>query len=81
MSVLSERNRPLLRAGSAAVLLSAALLSGCAAMKRDHVIVGSVPQDYRTNHPIALSEREVTLDLPAESGSLTRERQTPLPAS
>ncbi|MBK8455734.1 MAG: CpaD family pilus assembly lipoprotein [Phyllobacteriaceae bacterium] len=51
---------------------TALLVSGCASMKRDHVTVGSVPEDYRTNHPITLAEREFTLDLPAESGELTR---------
>lgn len=54
-----------------------ALLAGCASMKRDSVVVGSVPQDYRTNHPIVLAEREVTLDLAADYGELTQgETQT-----
>ena len=39
-------------------------LGGCAALKRDHVTVGSVPQDYRTNHPITIAEREAVYDLP-----------------
>ncbi len=43
--------------------LSAALLSGCAAMKRDHVIVGAVPDDYRTNHPIVIGEKEDKIDI------------------
>lgn len=43
--------------------LSAALLSGCASMQRDHVIVGSVPDDYRTNHPIVIGEKEEKIDL------------------
>jgi pilus assembly protein CpaD len=43
--------------------VSAALLSGCAAMKRDHVIVGSVPDDYRTNHPIVIGEKEEKIDI------------------
>ncbi|HTV70060.1 MAG TPA: CpaD family pilus assembly lipoprotein [Rhizobiaceae bacterium] len=42
-------------------VLTAALLAGCA--KRDHVIVGSVPDDYRTNHPIVIAEKEQVLDL------------------
>ena len=32
---------------------AAALLSGCA--KRDAITVGSVPDDYRTNHPIVIA--------------------------
>jgi pilus assembly protein CpaD len=39
-----------------------ALLSGCA--KRDSITVGAVPDDYRTNHPIIIAEKEETLDLP-----------------
>lgn len=39
-----------------------ALLSGCA--KRDSITVGAVPDDYRTNHPIIIAEKEQTLDLP-----------------
>lgn len=39
-----------------------ALLSGCA--KRDSITVGAVPDDYRTNHPIIIAEKQETLDLP-----------------
>ncbi|WP_245408239.1 CpaD family pilus assembly protein [Zhengella mangrovi] len=46
------------------VLAAATALGGCASMKRDHVIVGSVPQDYRTNHPITIAEREAVYDVP-----------------
>ena len=45
-------------------VLALSLLSGCSYLKRDHVIVGSVPDDYRTNHPIIIAEKEETLDLP-----------------
>ncbi len=55
------------RGGKAAMpimfAVSVALLSGCAAMKRDHVIVGSVPDDYRTNHPIVIGEKEERIDI------------------
>lgn len=50
---------------AARIVLAAAavaLLSGCA--KRDSVIVGSIPDDYRTNHPIVIAEKEEKLDLP-----------------
>ena len=40
------------------------LLSGCAWQKRDSITVGAVPDDYRTNHPIIIAEKEETLDLP-----------------
>lgn len=39
-----------------------ALTAGCAA--RDSVTVGSVPDDYRTNHPIVISEQQKTVDIP-----------------
>lgn len=44
------------------VAISASLLAGCA--KRHHITVGSVPDDYRTNHPIVVAERDQVLDVP-----------------
>ncbi len=57
------------------VTLSAALLSGCA--KRHHITVGSVPDDYRTNHPIVVAERDKVLDIPvgASTHRLNREQR------
>ncbi len=52
---------PLATAGLVAVLLS-----GCA--NREHVIVGSIPDDYRTRHPIVINEQEHTFDVPVASG-------------
>jgi len=46
--------------------LTVALLAGCA--NRDSVTVGSVPDDYRTNHPIMIAEKEEVIDLPVASG-------------
>lgn len=54
--------RPAIRTVAVTALISAALLSGCA--NRDSITVGSVPDDYRTNHPIVVGEREKTIDLP-----------------
>jgi len=45
---------------------AAALLSGCA--NRDSITVGSVPDDYRTNHPIVLSQQDLKIDLPVGAG-------------
>jgi pilus assembly protein CpaD len=39
------------------------LLSGCMA-GQDHVIVGSIPDDYRTSHPIVISEKAQITDIP-----------------
>lgn len=41
-----------------------ALLAGCTLHKRDSVTVGAVPDDYRTNHPIVIAEKQEILDLP-----------------
>lgn len=58
------------RPGAARVVLlaaiAAALLTGCA--RRDSVTVGSVPDDYRTNHPIIVAEQEEKIDLPVGVG-------------
>ncbi|TWI40257.1 CpaD family pilus assembly protein [Mesorhizobium tianshanense] len=44
----------------------AALLAGCA--KRDSITVGAVPDDYRTNHPIVIAEKNEKIDLPVGAG-------------
>lgn len=56
--------------GYRAVLAAAtmALLAGCAG-PRDSITVGSVPDDYRTNHPIMISEKDEVLDLPVGTGN------------
>lgn len=63
--VISSRTRskaPL----TTALSLSLALLAGCA--NRQHVTVGAVPDDYRTNHPITIAEREQVTDIPVRHG-------------
>lgn len=42
------------------------LLQGCGT--RDGMTTGSIPDDYRTRHPITLTEVEHTLDIPVASG-------------
>lgn len=46
----------------ALLALSVALLAGCA--DRQHVTVGALPDDYRTNHPITIAERDQVTDIP-----------------
>lgn len=46
--------------------LAAMLVSGCA--QRDSITVGSIPDDYRTNHPIVIGEKDRVLDLPVGAG-------------
>ena len=43
-------------------LLGALLLAGCANVH--HIEVGAIPEDYRTQHPIVVSEGETVLDIP-----------------
>ncbi|RUZ80077.1 pilus assembly protein CpaD [Mesorhizobium sp. M7A.F.Ca.US.006.01.1.1] len=44
----------------------AALLAGCA--QRDSITVGAIPDDYRTNHPIVIAEKNQKIDLPVGAG-------------
>lgn len=63
------------RAAGRAVLLTAvaaAVLAGCA--RRDSIKVGSVPDDYRTNHPIVVAEQEEKIDLPVGVGDQAMSR-------
>ncbi|TIU88340.1 MAG: pilus assembly protein CpaD, partial [Mesorhizobium sp.] len=46
----------------------AALLGGCADLKRDSITVGAVPDDYRTTHPIVIAEKNLKIDLPVGAG-------------
>ncbi len=53
-------------------VLSVSLLAGCA--KRDSITVGSVPDDYRTNHPIVVAEQEQVIDLPVGASQMALSR-------
>lgn len=62
----SQNASHLRRAGIAISLLTAAvLLQGCA---RDPMSTGAIPDDYRTRHPITLSEAQHSLDIPVSAG-------------
>lgn len=72
-------SRRLARAVSPAFAgLALMLLAGCNAY--DHVIVGSVPDDYRTNHPIIISDQPVNIDIPvgAYDRGVTHDQRTAL---
>lgn len=62
------RRSPDMRRTAVVLLASVAvgLLAGCA--KRDSITVGSVPDDYRTNHPIVIAEKDEVIDLPVGAG-------------
>lgn len=53
-------------AAAAAVMVCAAGLTGCNWTR--HEIVGAVPDDYRTRHPIVLDEDLAVLDVPVGPG-------------
>ncbi|WP_292235829.1 CpaD family pilus assembly lipoprotein, partial [Mesorhizobium sp.] len=46
----------------------AASLAGCASWHRDSVTVGAIPDDYRTNHPIVIAEKNQKIDIPVGAG-------------
>lgn len=52
-----------------AALVATLFLSGCASFSKDHFIVGSVPDDYRTRHPIVVSESEKIADIVVPAGA------------
>ena len=60
--------------------ISVSLLAGCALTKRDSITVGAVPDDYRTNHPIVIAEKEQVVDLPvaASERGMTRSHRVAL---
>lgn len=49
--------------GLAPALALALMVGGCASYNKDHFTVGSVPSDYRTKHPIVVSQSQVTADM------------------
>ncbi|RFC64985.1 pilus assembly protein CpaD [Fulvimarina endophytica] len=55
--------RPLAAASLLGLLLAA---GGCGNVH--HIEVGSIPDDYRTRHPIVVSESETAIDIPIVSG-------------
>ncbi len=58
-------------------LCAAALVLAAGCARRDSITVGSVPDDYRTNHPIVIAEKEQNLDLPvgASDRGMTRSQK------
>jgi pilus assembly protein CpaD len=55
-------------AGVGALIATAALLSACGTTRPDRQTTSSIPDDYRTRHPITLAEVEHNLDVPVGSG-------------
>jgi pilus assembly protein CpaD len=67
MTTVSSLSRDRVRQPMLAILLAGGLavaLSGCAAKVNPLETTGSVPDDYRINHPIAVEEQVETMDVP-----------------
>lgn len=62
----SGRSRISLRVLPIMAVAVSALLAGCA--HRDSITVGAIPDDYRTNHPIVIAEKNQKIDLPVGAG-------------
>ncbi|OCW58073.1 CpaD family pilus assembly protein [Hoeflea olei] len=56
------------RPAALSLCLVTLFLSGCAGYGPSSITVGSIPDDYRTNHPIIVAEKEHSFDLPVGSG-------------
>ncbi|MEI9415422.1 CpaD family pilus assembly protein [Mesorhizobium sp. Cs1321R2N1] len=66
MAMRSGRSRISLRVLPIMAVAVSALLAGCA--HRDSITVGAIPDDYRTNHPIVIAEKNQKIDLPVGAG-------------
>lgn len=71
-SRLRSRRRGFAGITAVAIAAALALTAGCA--NRDSIKVGSVPDDYRTNHPIVVTEAEKTVDIPVGLGDRSLSR-------
>ncbi|MBZ9678033.1 CpaD family pilus assembly protein [Mesorhizobium sp. ES1-1] len=74
----SGRSRIHRQAVSLLAVAVAALLAGCA--QRDSITVGAIPDDYRTNHPIVIAEKNQKIDLAVGAGDrgMTRSQRDTL---
>ncbi|MDH4441017.1 MAG: CpaD family pilus assembly protein [Rhizobium sp.] len=66
---MASATRTVHRLVMAAIILgTSSVLAGCGNMNKDGMSTSAIPDDYRTRHPIMLSEVEHTLDVPIASG-------------
>lgn len=67
---MKDARKPVSKAGRLGLAMTALALivavSGCA--NRDSLSTGSIPDDYRTRHPIIVGEKEKAIDIPIASG-------------
>jgi pilus assembly protein CpaD len=64
----TERERIRRSIVPALAIALATSLAGCANFHRDSVTVGAIPDDYRTNHPSVIAEKNQKIDLPVGAG-------------
>jgi pilus assembly protein CpaD len=55
-------------ATAAALVATASLVASCGTTRPDRQTTNSIPDDYRTRHPITLAEAEHNLDVPIGAG-------------
>jgi pilus assembly protein CpaD len=55
-------------AGVAAMIVASTMLASCGSIRADTQTTNSIPDDYRTRHPITLAEVEHNLDVPVSVG-------------
>lgn len=59
----------------AVLTVSAVTLTACGA-NQDRLSTGSLPDDYRTRHPIVIAEAEHTIDIPVARGDIRLQQGT-----
>lgn len=64
----SPSGKTLRFAGIATMLTLSTLLASCGSVRPDMQTTSSIPDDYRTRHPITLAEVEHNLDIPLAAG-------------
>ena len=62
-----HKTLPMAAALAAILVLSATALAGCGS-RPDRTTTSSIPDDYRTRHPIVLTETPQTMDIPIATG-------------
>ena len=60
---------------AAVLAISAVTLTACGA-NQDRLSIGSLPDDYRTRHPIVIAEAEHTIDIPVARGDIRLQQGT-----
>lgn len=68
ISSTTAGRRTRLIAAVSLTLLSAGLIAGCGT--KDNLSTGSLPDDYRTRHPIVIGQADHAIDIPIASGDV-----------